>query len=90
MYMVFFFVKINQWIPSSKKCSCCGNIKSDLTLSDRIYECSCGLKLDRDLNASINILNEGLKFYNTVGTTEINACGNMIQGIESAQEAIIL
>ena len=84
------FVKINQWMPSSKKCSCCGNIKSDLTLSDRIYECSCGLKLDRDLNASINILNEGLKFYNTVGTTEINACGNMIQGIESAQEAIIL
>jgi putative transposase len=42
---------------SSKTCSRCGNIKNDLTLNDRIYECDkCGLKIDRDLNASYNLL----------------------------------
>lgn len=53
--------KINRFYPSSKTCSCCGNVKSDLTLKDRIYICAeCGLKIDRDLNASINILNQGI------------------------------
>ena len=43
---------------SSKTCSCCGHIKKDLTLSDRTYICpECGLKLDRDTNAAINLLN---------------------------------
>ena len=42
--------------PSSKTCSCCGSIKKDLKLNDRIYRCSnCGLEIDRDLNASINL-----------------------------------
>ena len=42
--------------PSSKLCSCCGNIKKDLKLNDRIYKCSsCGLEIDRDYNASINL-----------------------------------
>ncbi len=42
--------------PTSKKCSGCGNINKELKLSDRTYECSkCGLIIDRDLNASINI-----------------------------------
>lgn len=46
----------SKYYPSSKMCSCCGSIKS-LTLSDRIYECnSCGLVIDRDLNASINLM----------------------------------
>lgn len=40
-----------------KTCSCCGQIKSGLKLKDRIYICSCGLKIDRDLNASINLAN---------------------------------
>lgn len=41
---------------SSKLCSNCGNKKFDLNLSDRLYKCfHCGLELDRDLNASINI-----------------------------------
>lgn len=53
-------VVINRWFPSSKTCSNCGCIKDDLTLSDRIYECEhCGLSIDRDLNASINILTVG-------------------------------
>jgi len=63
-------IKINRWFPSSKMCSNCGSIKKDLTLADRIYKCNCGIEIDRDLNASINILNVGLK---TVGTTGL-AC----------------
>ena len=46
---------------TSRKCSACGNIKEDLRLSDRIYHCdACGLTIDRDLNAAINIRNIGL------------------------------
>ena len=48
---------IDRWFPSSKLCSNCGNIKKDLTLSDRTYNCECGFSLDRDLNAAINIKN---------------------------------
>lgn len=48
----------NRFYASSKICSCCGSIKNDLKLSDRIYICKeCGLKIDRDLNASINLKN---------------------------------
>jgi len=49
------FVEADKWYPSSKMCSSCGSIKKDLKLSDRIYECVCGHKMDRDLNASINL-----------------------------------
>lgn len=49
------FVEADQWFPSSKMCSCCGAIKKDLKLKDRVYKCSCGLKIDRDFNASINL-----------------------------------
>ena len=48
-------VKIPRFYPSSKRCNHCGNIKSDLKLSDRIYKCQCGYVEDRDLNASYNI-----------------------------------
>lgn len=41
--------------PSSKLCSCCGNIKKDLKLSDRIYKCQCGNIIDRDFKASLNL-----------------------------------
>ncbi len=50
-------VLADRWYPSSKMCSCCGSIKSDLKLSDRIFKCKCGFVLDRDLNASINLAN---------------------------------
>ena len=47
---------VDTFYPSSKTCSCCGNIKKDLKLNDRIYKCnSCGLEIDRDYNASINL-----------------------------------
>lgn len=48
----------DRYFPSSKKCSNCGNIKNDLQLSDRVYKCNnCGYKIDRDLNAAINLEN---------------------------------
>ena len=46
---------IDRFYPSSKLCNCCGQIKSDLKLSNRIYNCDCGNVIDRDLQASINI-----------------------------------
>lgn len=55
------FVQVDRFYPSSKKCSCCGNIKKDLKLKDRTYICDkCGLEIDRDKNASINLGNYGL------------------------------
>ncbi|WP_332840987.1 transposase [Paraclostridium bifermentans] len=48
---------VDRFYPSSKTCSKCGEIKKDLKLSDRVYKCSCGLTIDRDLNASINLKN---------------------------------
>jgi len=55
-------VQIGKFFPSSKTCSSCGSIKKDLTLKDREYQCSsCGVTLDRDYNASLNILEEGLR-----------------------------
>ena len=56
-------VKINRWYPSSKTCNVCGYINQDLNLSIREWTCKNGHKLDRDLNASQNILKEGLKIY---------------------------
>ena len=54
------FVKADRFFPSSKMCSCCGTIKKDLKLKDRIYKCpnqECNLVIDRDKNASINLAN---------------------------------
>ena len=63
-------IKIDSYFPSSKTCSNCGCIKETLSLSERTYTCNeCGFKIDRDLNASINILNVGLKKVATVATT---------------------
>ena len=54
-------VKVDRFFPSSKRCSKCGKIKEDLTLSDRIYRCECGCELDRDVNAAINIRMEAAR-----------------------------
>ena len=51
-------VEVPTFYPSSKTCSCCGNVKKDLKLSDRVYRCNhCGLAIDRDFNASLNLAN---------------------------------
>ncbi|MGL5347536.1 MAG: RNA-guided endonuclease InsQ/TnpB family protein [Peptostreptococcaceae bacterium] len=55
------FVQVDRFFPSSKKCSCCGNVKQNLKLKDRTYKCDkCGIEIDRDKNASINLGNYGL------------------------------
>ena len=46
---------VDRWYPSSKMCHCCGTIKKDLKLSDRIYRCDCGYIEDRDFNAALNL-----------------------------------
>jgi putative transposase len=87
-------IRIGQFEPSSKMCSCCGHIKSDLKLSDREWVCIvCNTKHDRDINAANNIkriafekINTtfgGLKL-NTSGTEEIYACGDMTEVTRSA------
>jgi putative transposase len=88
------FVKIDRWLPSSKLCSNCGQIKEDLKLSDRNYICECGLNIDRDLNASTNIKREGISILKEKGInliknstdvmSESYAYGNMIEITKSA------
>src|SRR5690606_24207567 len=56
-------VKVDRFYPSSKTCSVCGWINENLNLSTRQWTCKNGHVLDRDHNASINILNEGLKTH---------------------------
>lgn len=52
------FVQVDRFYPSSKTCSRCENIKRNLKLSDRTYHCAeCGLIIDRDFNAAINLMN---------------------------------
>ena len=46
---------VDRWFPSSKTCHCCGAIKKDLKLSDRIFKCDCGYIEDRDFNAALNL-----------------------------------
>ena len=52
----------DKFYPSSKLCSCCGNMKKDLKLSDRIYRCECGNVIDRDYQASLNLKRYGEMF----------------------------
>ena len=52
----------DRYFPSSKKCICCGNIKHDLKISDRIYRCTCGNVIDRDYQASLNLQEYGRNY----------------------------
>jgi putative transposase len=70
-------VKIDRFFPSSKTCNCCGYINQNLDLSVREWTCpSCKTKLDRDLNASINILKEGYKIISS-GTDDYRSRGEI-------------
>jgi putative transposase len=70
---------------TTQECSRCGTVVPK-GLADRVHNCpSCGLVLDRDLNAAYNILKRC-----TVGHTEINACGVVPRGITVKQEALTL
>ena len=52
----------DRFFPSSKLCSCCGHIKKDLKLSDRVYKCKCGNIIDRDYQAALNLKKYGEMF----------------------------
>ena len=67
--------EVDRFYPSSKTCSNCGNIKKDLKLKDRVYKCSCGLEIDRDLNAALNLKKaKEYKILTTGGLPESNDC----------------
>ena len=65
-------IEVGKWFPSSKLCNCCGYKKNDLTLKDRIWKCpECGVIHDRDINAAINIKNEGYKIKIGLSSPEL-------------------
>jgi putative transposase len=73
-------VLADRWEPSSKTCSGCGWVDEDLALSDRVFHCQnpqvpCGLVMDRDLNAAINLERLAASSADTV-----NACGEARSG----------
>jgi Holliday junction resolvasome RuvABC endonuclease subunit len=68
--------------PSSKTCSRCGNVKKTLLLSERTYRCDvCGLILDRDTNAAINLMNLAVSFT-------VAACGDASTGVEKSTRQV--
>ena len=75
---------VDRFYPSSKMCSSCGQVKEDLSLSDRIYECECGNVLDRDLNAAKSLKRYGefhRSLYNqkACGEERLQACAPTVQ-----------
>ena len=83
-------VLVDRFFPSSKRCSVCGQINNDLQLSDRLWKCQCGETHHRDVNASINLKEEGIQILQergitiisnndaTVGTTGSHASGDRV------------
>ena len=82
-------IQADRWYPSSKRCSGCGEVKGELDLSEREYECDCcGLVIDRDLNAARNLA----QLAPTVSSTERvprelrdNACGEDVRPASCGQ-----
>lgn len=77
---------VNRWFPSSKTCSCCGTVKNNLLLSERVFHCGhCGLEMDRDHNAAVNILYYGEDTLRptTKRTLELckTTCGCSVDGV---------
>lgn len=77
---------VDRWFPSSKSCSGCGAVKNELSLSDREFVCEhCGMVMDRDHNAAVNILNHGedtLKPTTKRASEKCKtACGNFVDGV---------
>ena len=67
--------------PTTKYCPVCGKLKKDITLADRVYECSCGYREDRDIHAARNMILLSKK--STCGTQGINAFGEDVRRHES-------
>jgi putative transposase len=68
-------VLAGRFYPSSKKCSACGTVKATLSLAERTFRCGhCGLALDRDINAAVNLLK-----FAASGAENANACGGTVR-----------
>ena len=78
-------IRIDRWYHSSKTCSSCGKVKEDLQLSDRIYECVCGNRMDRDENAAINICREGIR----ISGMKIDKENKIITTKDSGEEGVL-
>ena len=80
-------IQINKFFPSSKTCNKCKFVNQNLTLKDREWFCPvCDAKLDRDLNASKNILEQGLMIYNLNNS----GCGMQSESKQKREEALSL
>ena len=80
-------INIDRFYPSSKTCSDCGFINNELKLSDREWFCkNCGVLHDRDLNAAINIEQEGLKIY--LKNNKIPIRDGKLTPLESSHETL--
>jgi putative transposase len=72
-------VIVSRTFPSSKMCSQCGHRKKELSLSERVYECEqCGLEIDRDLNAALNLVAVSLP-------ETLNACREEVRHSKSSE-----
>ena len=72
-------IKADRWFPSSKTCSGCGAVKTKLPLRVRVYRCeTCGLVLDRDVNAARNLLYLGTGSGPETGPVGAQACGDYV------------
>lgn len=79
------FVKIDRWFASSQLCSTCGN-KQDMALHKRIFRCDCGLELDRDVNAALNIRMAGLSILKACGENDVGQLGEArITGLKAGE-----
>ena len=58
-----YLIKVPCYFASSKICSTCGKKKAELSLSERIYYCECGNRMDRNINAAVNIMNVGKRIF---------------------------
>ena len=58
-----YLIKVDRYFASSKICSVCGKKKAGLSLAERLYYCECGNRMDRDINAAVNIMNEGKRIF---------------------------
>jgi len=85
-------VAADQWYPSSKRCSGCGEVKDELDLSERVYMCDrCGLVMDRDLNAARNLAQLAtarLSSKSTVSSTGSDACGEDVRPVSNRQTSM--
>jgi putative transposase len=68
---------VDRWYPSSQLCSICGSRNAELTLTDRIFICPNGHRLDRDLNAAINLAGWAVTHHDNPTTPDPQAGGRI-------------